>query len=349
MDIPQNQRYQAIKNAIIQHRNHLLSGSACYEIENMKISVVGIGAMGSVYAGLFHESGHEVWGIDIWKEHVQAISQHGLKLEGASGNRVIHLKATTDPIEAGESDLVIIATKALHLVKAVEMSKSLIGPNTIILTIQNGIGNSEPITQKLGLNQLLLGVAGGFGASIKAAGHVHHNGMNTIQIGEIRGSITPRLEQVTKIWKEAGFNAKSCEDIQRMIWEKLICNVCYSGICTVTNLTIGQIMESSTLWPIAAGCSIEAWKVAQKKLVSLSFSDPIPHVQTFGSKIPNARPSMLLDHLSGRASEIEAINGAIVREGKLVGVDTPHNMVITALVVHLEEMAGIREKGKVTD
>jgi 2-dehydropantoate 2-reductase len=308
----------------------------------MKISVIGIGAMGSIYAGLFHESGHEVWGIDIWKEHVQAISQHGLKLEGASGDRVIYLKATTNPAEVGECDLVIIATKALHVARATEMAKSLIGINTLILTIQNGIGSSESITQKFGVNRLVLGVAGGFGASVKAAGHVHHNGMNLIQIGEIQGSITPRLKRLTKIWTDAGFNAESCEDIEKMIWEKLICNVCYSGICTITKLNIGQIMESSTLWPVATSCSVEAWKVAQAKLIDLSFPDPIPHVRAFGSKIPNARPSMLLDHVNGRASEIEAINGAIVREGKLLGVDTPYNAVITALVAHQEQAAGLR-------
>jgi len=120
------------------------------------------------------------------------------------------------------------------------------------------------MTKKLGSNHVLLGVASGFGTSIKAAEHVHHNRMNIIQIGLIRGSITPRLEQVTKIWNEADLNAKSREEIQRMIWEKLICDVCYTGICTVTKLNIGQIMESNTLCRIAACCSIEAQGTAKK-------------------------------------------------------------------------------------
>ena len=308
----------------------------------MKISVIGIGAMGSVYAGLLHESGHEVWGIDISKEHVQAINESGLRLEGASGNRVVNINATINPADVGVCDLIIIATKSLHVARAAAMAKSLISSNTLVLTIQNGVGSSEIVAKELGIDRLLLGVAGGFGASVKSAGHVHHNGMNLIQIGEMGGSMTPRLRKLIKTWTDAGFQAKACSDIKSMVWEKLICNVCFSGICTVTKLNIGQIMESTNLWPIAVYCAKEAWSVAKAKSITLSFPDPVLHVKNFGNKIPRARPSMLLDHLNGKPSEIDAINGAIVVEGQLVGIPTPYNSVITNLVLHQEKIDGLR-------
>ena len=136
----------------------------------MRIAVVGAGAMGSVYAGLLGDAGNEVWAVDPWKEHVAAIREHGLRVEGASGDRVVPVGATSDPAEVGEVDLVVIATKAMQVRAAAEAARALLGPETVVLPIQNGLGSPEVVAEVLGGERVVVGIAGGFGASVVAPG-----------------------------------------------------------------------------------------------------------------------------------------------------------------------------------
>jgi 2-dehydropantoate 2-reductase len=308
----------------------------------MKIAVMGCGAMGCVYAALLQDAGHEVWAIDTWTDHVAAMQANGLRLEGASGDRTVKLHATQTAADAGICDLVIIATKAMHVAPAATAGKALIGPETVVLSIQNGLGGPDTAAGILGRDRLLVGVVGGFGASMKAPGHAHHNGWELVRLGELSGPITPRLEQVAEVWRSGGFRVKCFDDIDQLVWEKLICNVTFSGPCAITERTIGEVMGDADLWSIASGCAKEAFAVAKAKGVHLDFENPVDYVRDFGSKIPNARPSMLLDHLAGRASEIDAINGAIPRVGATLGVATPKNDVMCALVRAKERRMGVR-------
>ena len=146
----------------------------------MKIAIVGCGAMGSVYAGLFAAAGNEVWAIDSWREHVEAMRARGLRLEGASGERSVKVNATTDARDAGPCDLVVIATKAAQVEAASRSAKGLIGSDTLVLSIQNGLGGPDTAASVLGKDRVMVGVVGGFGASIKAPGHAHHNGMELV-------------------------------------------------------------------------------------------------------------------------------------------------------------------------
>jgi len=308
----------------------------------MKIAVMGCGAMGCVYAALLQDAGHEVWAIDTWADHVAAMQANGLRLEGASGDRTVKVHATRNAADAGVCDLVIIATKAMHVAPAATAAKALIGPDTVVLSIQNGLGGPDTAASILGRERLLVGVVGGFGASMKAPGHAHHNGWELVRLGELSGPITPRLEQVAEVWRSGGFRVKCFDDIDQLVWEKLICNVTFSGPCAITERTIGEVMADADLWSIASGCAKEAFAVAKAKGVHLDFENPVEYVRDFGSKIPNARPSMLLDHMAGRASEIDAINGAIPRVGATLGVATPTNDVVCALVRAKERKMGVR-------
>ncbi len=303
----------------------------------MKIAVVGTGAMGSVYAALLSEAGNEVWAVDTWAEHIRAIKKNGLRVEGKSGDRTLALNATTDPAEVGPCELVIVATKAQDVATAAKSLAPLLGNDTLILTIQNGIGAPERIAAAISSDNILNGIAGGFGASIKGPGHAHHNNMQLIALAEFAGPATPRLERIAKVWSDAGFTVKTSDDVTQMVWEKLICNVAYSGPCTVTRRTIGEVQASANVWAISSACAQEAFDVARAKGVPLSFDDPVAHVRAFGAKMPDARPSMLLDHLNGRRSEIDHINGAIPALGAEVDVPAPVNETISALVRGLEE------------
>lgn len=309
----------------------------------MKIAIVGTGAMGSVYAALLGAAGHEMWAIDAWREHVEAMRTHGLRLEGASGDRTVKLHASTDAAQAGPCDLVIIATKAMHVEQAAQSARSLLKDDTMVLSIQNGLGGPDTAARVLGRERVMVGVVGGFGASMRGPGHAHHNGWELVRLGEFGGPVTPRLQKVAQVWESGGFRVKCFDDIDQLVWEKLICNVCFSGTCSVTERTIAEVMSDPDTWDVASGCAREAYEVAVARGVKLDIRDPVEYVRDFGSKIPNARPSMLLDHMAGRMSEIESINGAIPPAAAALGLKAPYNTVISALVRVKERRMGVRK------
>ena len=311
----------------------------------MKIAVVGTGAMGSVYAGLLAAAGNEVWAIDTWREHIDAIRTRGLRVEGASGDRTVRLDATADASEPGPCDLVIIATKAHGVESAAASIEPLLGSDTLVLTIQNGLGAAERICRHLPPDNVLLGVAGGFGASIRGPGHAHHNGMELIRLGELGGGITERLERIGHVWRDAGFNVRCFDDIHQLVWEKFVCNVTFSGSCTIFECTIGGVIENEQAWKVASNCAAEAYAAGVAKGVHFSFDDPVAHVRQFGAKIPNSRPSMLQDYLAKRASEIDSINGMVPVVAREVGTAAPYNEVVTA-IVKAKELAFTVEPGQ---
>jgi 2-dehydropantoate 2-reductase len=299
----------------------------------MKIAIIGVGAMGSVYAALLADVGkHDVTAIDSWQAHVDAINTKGLHVEGASGDRTVMVRATSDAASVKNADLVIIATKDDGVESAAHAALSIAKPGAPILTIQNGLGSADRVAKVVGDGRVIIGVVGGFGASMKGPGHAHHNGMEFLRLGEMTGPKSARLEAVAEAWRAGSFKVLTFDNIHTMIWEKLICNVAYSGPCAVTGLRVAEVQADPNAWSVTSGCVTEAYAVAKKLGIQLGFTDPVQYVLDFGKKIPNARPSMLLDHIAKRPAEVDNINGAICREGRKCGVPTPVNDTVVALL-----------------
>ncbi|MEE2716870.1 MAG: 2-dehydropantoate 2-reductase [SAR324 cluster bacterium] len=299
----------------------------------MKIVVVGTGAMGSVYAGLLADAGNEIWAIDLWQEHLDAIRKNGLRVEGFSGDRTVRgIQVSTNVADAGECDLVIIATKASGVESAAKAVAPTLTPDTPVLTMQNGLGAGERLAKYLPVGNILIGVAGGFGASVKAPGHAHHNGMALIRIGEMTGGASERATRIAEVWRQAGFNTQEYDNIDQLVWEKFVCNVSFSGPCTVFRRTIGEMMQDPELRNISFTCGLEAHAAGVAKGVPFSFDDPVAYITKFAEGMPGARPSMLLDHLAERPSEIDFINGMVPVVAKEVGTAAPYNEVIRAVV-----------------
>ena len=206
----------------------------------------------------------------------------------------------------------------------------------MILTIQNGLGAAERISQYRPSNNILLGVAGGFGAAMKGPGHTYHNGMELIRIGEMQGGLSERVERIAATWRQAGFNVKAYNDVHQLIWEKFICNVTFSGPCSVARSTVGEVMNNKHGWHVALSCGLEAYAAGQAKGINFSFDDAERYVTEFGRKIPEAKPSMLQDHEVKRRSEIDAINGMVPIVAAEVGTEAPTNSTITALIKMIE-------------
>jgi 2-dehydropantoate 2-reductase len=249
------------------------------------------------------------------------------------------VNATTDAAEAGPCELVIVATKVMDIEAAVRAAAPMIGPDSLVLAIQNGLGNVERIQKVASADNLLFGIAGGFGAEIQGPGHVHHNGMEAINLAELAGGLTARLEGVGEVWRQAGFTVNLYEDLWPVVWSKLVANVAFSAICTVTGMRVGQARANPSAWAVVQACVEEAVAVAHAKGITLAYDDPVRWVSDFASKIPNARPSMYQDVRAGRRSEIESIHGGVVAEGAKLGVPTPTCGLMVELVKALEAKA----------
>lgn len=297
----------------------------------MKIAVVGCGAMGSVYAALLADAGNDVLAVDPWADHIAAINGQGLRVEGASGDRTVRLRAVA-AAPAEVMDLVIVAAKATGIIAAAAEARRLTGADTVVLTIQNGLGSADIVAEAVGPDRLAVGIAGGFGAAMKAPGHAFHNGMEVVRMGAHAGLDAGRVEAVAAAWRAAGFRAEAARDIAVMQWDKLICNVAYSAPCALTGLTVGQVMDDPEIGPVSRAAATEAWTVARARGVAVAIPDPVAHVRAFGSRIPQARPSLAQDLERGRRGEIDMINGAIPREAAKAGIAAPVNATLSALV-----------------
>ena len=305
----------------------------------MNITVIGAGAMGSIYAGLLAEAGHRVWAVDLWAEHVAAIRAQGLRIDGPSGVRTVaSVNATTDIAEAPPADLYVIATKASGVGPAARAIAGEAARGALVLTIQNGLGAAERIAKHMPTDNVLLGVADGFGAAMKGPGHAHHNAMNLIRIGEITGGLTARLEDLAELWRRAGFNTRAYADIEQLIWEKFICNVTFSGPCSVFQRSVGEVMDNQVAWSVALGCMREAHACGLARGVDFSFDDADAYVTAFGARMRAGRPSMLQDHEARRPSEIDAINGMVPVLGRELGIPTPYNDLIAATIRAREDL-----------
>jgi 2-dehydropantoate 2-reductase len=244
----------------------------------------------------------------------------------------VRLPASTNAADAGVCDLVIVATKALDVEAAAESIRPLLGPDTVVLPIQNGLGGPDRIAAVVGEEPVIIGVTGGFGASLRGPGHAHHNGWELVRLGERHGPATDRVRAVAQVWEDAGFRVAVFDDVDQLVWEKLLCNSTFSGTCTVLEWTIGEVLADPDAWSIASGCASEVFAVAQAKGIHLDFDDPVAYARAFGETFPGARPSMLLDLLAGRQCEIDVINGAIGPAARSVGLEAPINETVSALV-----------------
>ena len=161
---------------------------------------------------------------------------------------------------------------------------------------------------------------------------LHHNGMRLIRLGEMEGGLTDRVLDIERTWRDAGFNVRAFADIEQMVWEKFLCNVTLSAPTAAFDVTVGELMADEGAWAVAIGCLLEAHRLAEHRGVALSFDDPVGYVTEFAATIPHASPSMRLDHLARRRSEVDVINGQVVERSRALGLAAPYNETMCAVV-----------------
>ena len=294
--------------------------------------------MGSLFGGSLAASGHEVWLVDVWKEHVEAINKNGLLIEEVGGReRIIkNVKATTDPREVGTADLVLVFVKSAFTEEATRGALPLFGGNTTAITLQNGLGNVEKIASVVGEERVTAGVTS-HGSTMLGPGKIRHAGVGETLVGELDGRITERIRRIADALNTAGIETKVTDNIQGAIWGKLIVNVGINPLTALTGLLNGQLLdfkETEELLEMVVG---EAAEVAKRKGIRLTYDGPISHVKEVCRLTAANKSSMLQDVMNKRRTEIDVINGAIVKEGERIGVPTPANKVVTNLISVIQQ------------
>jgi len=304
----------------------------------LKVVIVGAGAMGSIYGGFLAEAGNEVYFLDVFKEHVDNINKDGLWIEGTSGDRYIKgLKATSDPEEVGIVDLAIVFVKSTITDLAIKQNKAVIGPGTTVLTLQNGLGNIEKLKTVVKESQIIAGTTS-HGASLLGPGKIKHAGHGATVIGELDGSVTERIKMIAKVFQNAKLDPVTIsENVMGLIWDKLLVNVGINPVTAITNLKNGEILDYPEILRLSVDAVEEAMKVADAIGIKLETPNAVDHFKEVCKVTGENTSSMLSDVLNKRKTEIDNINGAIVREGVKLGIDTPMNALLTRLV-GLKEM-----------
>jgi len=308
----------------------------------MNLIIVGPGAMGCLFAAFlskakpaYRQAGEEIWLLDKNKERAQKINQQGIIVEGISGNWQTQVKATAEVKEIETADLIIICVKSYDTKKAINHIKSLVSDDTRVLTLQNGIGNIELIGEVIGPDKVIGGVTN-LGATLLGIGHVRHAGKGETVIGRIDGKIPVEMRYLREIFNKVGLETRISRDIKALLWSKLIINVGINALTAITRLNNGRLTEFEGTRKILREAVTEATRVAKRKRIKLIYDDPLAKVEAVCEATATNVSSMLQDVLKKKITEIDFINGVIVRQAQELGIPAPVNSLLVDLVKTIE-------------
>jgi 2-dehydropantoate 2-reductase len=297
--------------------------------------MIGAGAMGSLFGGLLTRAGEEVWLVGNRKDQIDAICSVGLTFEEKGELQVIPMNATSDVTSVGKADLVIFFVKTYDTETAVSDALVLEKEDTTFLTLQNGLGNEEAICRKIDRKKVMLGVTG-HGATLIRLGHIRHAGWGKTLIGELDHRITDRVTRIKQMFCDAGIETEASSNIHDQVWGKLLVNVGINALTALTGFKNGQLLDYPETVRLMEKLVMEALEVARRKGVHLE-EDPVEKVRKAIEATKENRSSMGQDFDRRQKTEIDAINGAVVREAQPLGIPVPFNQAVTDLVKAIEK------------
>lgn len=302
----------------------------------MRIVVLGAGALGSLYGGRLHGQGAEVVLVDVWREHVEAINRNGLRIDGPEETKVVHVPACLPQQVHGKADLVMIFTKTFHTQEALEGIKTCLDDHTMLMTLQNGLGNAERLLKYVGPHRIIVGTTS-FPSDLMAPGHIRSAQKGYTYIMRLDRQRSETLSHIGRLLDQAGFNCTVMEDVFPYIWEKVAFNSALNSLAAVTRLTVGELGSNEHSKRLAQKVCAEVLGVAEKKGVAVSRERVQAMLEEAFRQHRDHQPSMLQDILSGRRTEIEAINGAVLKEAHQLGLEVPFTECLYRLVKTIED------------
>lgn len=310
-------------------------------VKTLKIAILGAGSLGSVMGGVLTEAGHDVYLINRRKENVAAINTNGLTLRAAGVDRTFKVKAVTSSQDVDTSnralDLLIVLVKSFDTQSAMSQALHLVGEHTVVLSLQNGVGQEALLSQIVGAEKVLAGKTYVGGFMIEPGLVIDGSlGKETI-IGEVNGGLSERAERIAATFTAAGLLTHASSSIMTTIWDKLLVNVATGAVSAISGLSYGPLYEQKALTQTALAAVAEGMAVAKAIGIQIGFAHPREPWLKAGAGLPREfKPSMLQSLEKGTMTEIDVINGAIVDLGKQYGVPTPVNATLLACVKALE-------------
>lgn len=296
----------------------------------MRIAVIGAGAMGSVFGARLQSTGAEVILFDINEAHIQAIRARGLMLGDGTGERLVAIPATSRIAEIANADLALVLVDSNATASVASLLPNLLAKDGVALTLQNGIGNVEALAAVLGVQRVIAGSTLNSAAFVRP-GHVRHTNVGPTVIGMPEGSPTEAVRALAARLTDAGFPSVVSDNAMGHVWAKFVLNCAINPLCALTGLRAGEVARHPPTAVLLERVLDEILAVAAAKGIRLPDADLRRHVLDHAFERYN-RPSMLQHVESGRRTEIEALNGALVREARGLGMAVPYNEAIWAAV-----------------
>ena len=300
----------------------------------MEFLIVGPGAMGCLFAARLSKAGFNVTLLDHMEERAEQINQQGIMVAGVTGEYTVKVPTVAGDFPSSP-DLVLICVKSYRTREASETIKRRLPLEAVVVTLQNGVGNVEILEKVFGKERILGGVTSE-GATLLGPGKIRHAGQGETIIGP-RGDANGPAERLVSAFNQAGFKTKGVDNVRELLWGKLIVNVGINALTAITRLKNGRLPEIGGTRLVMEEAVKEAIAVAEAKNIQLPYPDPLNHVMEVCRATAGNIASMLQDVLKERETEVDAINGAIVREGEAHGIPTPVNRTLTSLVHAIQE------------
>ena len=299
----------------------------------MKVAIMGAGAMGSLIGGLLGKAGVDVTLVDVWEDHIKAIKEKGLIMNCDGVEYNVKVNAETSPVNVGPVDLVIFLVKGTNTDQAIKDSAPMIAENTRVLTLQNGLGNPEKIAAVIGEEKVLFGVID-FASVLQGPGRISAElAKKTIHFKPLNNVIDDRVKQVEQVLQKAGINTDVDLEVERDIWRKLVINSNVNALASICRVRTGTLLDQGEVTQsLFRDITSEIVNVANAIWIDLELEECLQFLNDLLNSVRGHYPSMTQDIMKKRLTEIDFINGGVVKEGKKVGVPTPVNETLYRLI-----------------
>ena len=309
--------------------------------KDLKVAVLGAGAMGCLFGGLLAEKGLNVILIDVWKEHVEAINKNGLKMDGHGGDRFIKVKATTDPSTVDVVDAVIVMCKATALEPALNSIKNIIGEKTVFMSFQNGFGHEDIMQIIVGVEKVLGGTTTQ-ASNILGPGHIMNHAALPSWIGEYEGGMSERVNDVADTFTAHNLETIAADDVKKRKWMKLFALTAIGPLSAIFDLHHTDLYINNSASNVSRSLGkeiiLETRQVALADGVEVSEDECLFMFNKIVDSNQTNKSSMAFDVQYKRKTEIDFISGVVSNLGKKHGIKTPLNDLMYKMIKVKEGM-----------
>jgi 2-dehydropantoate 2-reductase len=306
----------------------------------MRIAVVGAGAMGSIFGSRFAQGGHDTVLVDVAADLIEKINSDGVTIVRGEEEQTTSVPAISRPEADGPVDLVVFCVKCYHTDSAAELVRPLVGPNTVVASLQNGWGNGEVLASAFPPEQVVVGVTYNSG-TVLGLGRVAHPGVGPTTMGPYAGDSTAHAERLATALADGGLEAHVATPIRPEIWKKLILNAATLPTAALTGMHAGALTADPGMNALVSDTAREAVVVARALGYDIDEQERVDYIHGLLERAGPTRGSMLQDFEAGRRTEIEVINGAVVRAADEHAVPVPLNRAFVQLVKGWESVRGL--------